>query len=543
LLYEDRDYHVQDYFINNSYPTLDEIKTVYNSILNAAKIAVGSEFIKRILIDNQIIQLLANNKINQTKLNSALKVLDNNKLIDFSSDKINFSFIKILFESEQLKTFLQKFAQDLNREILLFLLREFSNSIFTDKKKIDINYLANKLSAPINEIIESLTKLSNSGIIEFTIPSNKPSIKLIGGRISPDNLRINVEHHFALRDNAKLKLDLMRSFAFTNDCRFKLILNYFGEEVTNYNCGKCDNCRSEDYQNKPQLEYLEEIVIDTIHKATGRIRQNDLIKILTGNDKHGNLRNNPNFGVCKHFKKDELLDIIDSLISKNLIKKFDSQIAITELGKDIFALPEEIIVDNNTTSESTYNLQLVLLNKLKELRKRIAKKFSQPEQIICNDNLLREIAKDLPTSPSQLLAINGFTQWMFNKIGEDILETILDFKIENRKLLEKVSESKVETEIKLPENLEKTYKLLQDKYSLEDIASLSKLPEAVISMQIESLFDYFPKLEISSIMKKHEIELIEKEIKKGIEDIKELKEILPSFISYGKIRIMLAKNK
>ena len=543
LLYEDRDYHVQDYFINNSYPTLDEIKTVYNSILNAAKIAVGSEFNNRIFIDNQIIQLLANNKINQTKLNSALKVLDNNKLIDFSSDKINFSFIKILFESEQLKTFLQKFAQDLNREILLFLLREFSNSIFTDKKKIDINYLANKLSAPINEIIDSLNKLSNSGIIEFTIPSNKPSIKLIGGRISPNNLRINVEHHFALRDNAKLKLDLMRSFAFTNDCRFKLILNYFGEEVTNYNCGKCDNCRSEDYQNKPQLEYLEEIVIDTIHKATGRIRQNDLIKILTGNDKHGNLRNNPNFGVCKHFKKDELLDIIDSLITKNLIKKFDSQIAITDLGKDIFALPEEIIVDNNTTSESTYNLQLVLLNKLKELRKRIAKKFSQPEQIICNDNLLRGIAKDLPTSPSQLLAINGFTQWMFNKIGEDILETILDFKIENRKLLEKVSESKVETEIKLPENLEKTYKLLQDKYSLEDIASLSKLPEAVISMQIESLFDYFPKLEISSIMKKHEIELIEKEIKKGIEDIKELKEILPSFISYGKIRIMLAKNK
>jgi ATP-dependent DNA helicase RecQ len=58
LLYEDKDYHIQEYFINNGYPTIDEIKTVYNSICNAAKIAVGSVFSRRIFIDNQIIQLL-----------------------------------------------------------------------------------------------------------------------------------------------------------------------------------------------------------------------------------------------------------------------------------------------------------------------------------------------------------------------------------------------------------------------------------------------------------------------------------------------------
>jgi len=242
LLYEDKDYHIQEYFISNSYPTLDEIKTVYNSICNSAKIAVGSEFNNRIFIDNQIVQLLSNNKINQTKLNSALKVLDNNKSIDFSSDKINFSYVKILFDKEELRTFITRFAQDLNREILLFFIREFGDIVFSAKKKIDINYLSNKLSATTNEIINSLNKLSNSGIIEFTVPLNKPSIKLIGGRIAPNNLRINVEHHFSLCDNAKLKLDLMRSFAFTNDCRFKLILNYFGEEVKNYKCGKCDNC-------------------------------------------------------------------------------------------------------------------------------------------------------------------------------------------------------------------------------------------------------------------------------------------------------------
>ena len=61
-------------------------------------------------------------------------------------------------------------------------------------------------------------------------------------------------------------------------------------------------------------------------------------------------------------------------------------------------------------------------------------------------------------------------------------------------------------------------------------------------MQIESLFDYFPKLDITSVIKEHEIELIEKEIKNGVEEIKELKKRLPSFITFGKIRIVLAKR-
>ncbi len=537
LLYEDRDYHIQEYFINNSYPTIDEIKIVYNSICNSSKIAVGSSLDKRILLNNNVINLLTNNKINQTKMNSALSVLDANDLVDFSSNNISYSFVQILFNKEDLRTFIEKFARDVNKDLLIQLLRDFSESIFLQKKKIDISILASKLSVNQKEIIESLKRLAIAGVIEYSAPTDKPSIKLIGERIAPNSLRIDVEHFNNLKENAKLKLNLMRNFAFTDSCRFKSILNYFGEELPDYACGKCDNCRNEVYKNRPQLEYLEEIVIDTIHQSGNRIRTNELIKILLGNDKHGNLKNNPNFGVCKHFKKDDLLDTIDALINKDVVKKFDSQLAITELGKDIFALPEK----NNTetvVNREDYNSQLDIFNSLKEVRKRIAKRFSQTEQIICNDNILREIAKELPSSPSKLLSLNGFTQWMFNKIGEDILEVILEHKLKNKDEYEK---KKVKNG--LPESIKNTFALLQKKYSLEDIASLSKLPEAVISMQIETIIEYIPKTDITTLIKKHEIELIRKEILEGSSNIKEIKENLPSFISYGKIRVVLAKSK
>ena len=85
--------------------------------------------------------------------------------------------------------------------------------------------------------------------------------------------------------------------------------------------------------------------------------------------------------------------------------------------------------------------------------------------------------------------------------------------------------------------------LLNKKYSLEDIASLTKLPEAVVSMQLETIIEYFPKTDITTLMKKHELELIEKEISSGITNLKEIKENLPGFINYAKIRIVLAKKR
>ena len=42
--------------------------------------------------------------------------------------------------------------------------------------------------------------------------------------------------------NQQKKIDLMVDYVFTNDCRFKYILKYFGENVDDYSCNKCDNC-------------------------------------------------------------------------------------------------------------------------------------------------------------------------------------------------------------------------------------------------------------------------------------------------------------
>lgn len=535
LLHEDKDYHIQQYFINNNYPSEEEIKNVYDGICDYVQIAIGNRYSEVIYIDDGLEKLLQLKNINKFKLDAALKILQENEIITYNSSNGDESFLRILYNPNDLKIFIKKFAKNLSNDLLVYLLRNYGDKIFTQKVKINTTQLARKLDSIESDLIKILEKLTVSGVLEFDKSQNKTHLKLLYERVYRDHLIFNLKYWLELKKNSIDKLNRMRNFVFLDSCRFNFILRYFGDKRTDFSCGKCDNCNITTKIDTAQLEYLEEIVLDTLHEARGNIKTHDLVKILLGTAKHPGLKKFSNFGVCKHFNINDIKGIIDHLISKSLIKRFDARLSLTNIGKDLFAVPE--IQQSTPSKKSTdFETDLELFNKLREVRKLTAKKFSQTSQLICSDDVLKKIAMQKPTSPSKLLSIEGFNQWMFNKVGEDFLETIFEF---NRKsnLQNKIDQKRV------PENIRLVYELIGKKYSLEDIASLTKLPEAVVSMQIETIIEYFSDTDISSLIKRHEIELIKKEISKGNTELKSIKENLPSFINYAKIRIVLAKQE
>jgi len=68
------------------------------------------------------------------------------------------------------------------------------------------------------------------------------------------------------------------------------------------------------------------------------------------------------------------------------------------------------------------------------------------------------------------------------------------------------------------------------------------MSDAVISMQIETIVEYEPSVDISKLFEGKLLETILNEIRKGYTDMKELRERLPREASYPYIRIALAKN-
>ncbi len=56
------------------------------------------------------------------------------------------------------------------------------------------------------------------------------------------NLNLNTKEINSKKEHSKDKLDSVIEYCFTDECRFKYILNYFGENKATYKCNKCDNC-------------------------------------------------------------------------------------------------------------------------------------------------------------------------------------------------------------------------------------------------------------------------------------------------------------
>ncbi len=536
LLHDESDMAIQNFFISNSHPNKELIQKVYKAICDYNRIAVGSTADKELIVDRDYISKYAGVEISSGLLHSALKYLENSGYLRRVSEFDKKDSIQLLFGKEELRQFIQNSPYQELANIIVSLLREFGSTVFTSPAKISAANLANKFQIPEQSFSDSLNILDNMGIISFHQAIAKDTVVLTSPRVSAENLNLNYKLINESYLNSQLKLDKMLEFVFTNECRFKNILNYFGENVTDYRCGKCDNCTSAGKLKDSSSAYLSEIILETLEEANEEIPENFLVNLLRGEKVKESAAFFKHFGACKNFSTAEIKGVLADQVSKRKILK--------SLGKrNYLSLPKadkdktEKVTDARRLNQDTknYDDELYLFNQLREARKKAADRFMQSGYLICPDSVLRDVAKFQPKSKFELMNINGFNSRMFNKLGNDFLEIISSYKPS--------ASQKTETKVKreLPQNIVETKKLLQKKYTLKEIADTRKLSEAVISMQIETIVEFQPDIEISSLIREEILQTILDEAKKGFENLKELKERLPSKITYPEIRIAVAK--
>ena len=536
LLHDESDLAIQNFFISNSHPNKDLIQKIYKAVCDYNRVAVGSSIDKELIVDREYISKYAGVEVSSGLLHSALKYLENSGYIRQVSEYDKKDSIQILFSKENLRQFVQDSSYQELANILISLLRDYGSNILSNPIKISASHLANKLLIPEQIFLDSMNVLDNMGIISFHQAIAKETVILTTQRVDAEKLILNYKLINESYLNSQHKLDKMLEFVFANECRFKNILSYFGENVTDYKCGKCDNCTSTGKLKDTSTAYLAEKLIETLEEANEEIPENFLVNLLRGEKTKESAAFFKHFGTCKNFSTAEIKGVLADQISKRKILK--------SLGKrNYLSLPKadkdktEKVTDARRLNQDTknYDDELYLFNQLREARKKAADRFMQSGYLICPDNVLREVAKFQPKSKFELMNINGFNSRMFNKLGNDFLEIISSYKPS--------ASQKTETKVKreLPQNIVETKKLLQKKYTLKEIADTRKLSEAVISMQIETIVEFQPDIEISSLIREEILQTILDEAKKGFENLKELKERLPSKITYPEIRIAVAK--
>jgi len=537
LLYDENDLRTQNYFISTSHPNKELIKNIYKAVCDYNRIAVGSMPEKELIVEQEYIAHYTQTKLNKGLLYTSLKYLENAGYLARVSEYDKKDTVQVIVSKEKLKQFVTSTSNQELKNTLLLLLREFGGRVFHSPVKIFMRNLSYTIAIPEYELMDMFIVLDNLGIISFNRSVPKETIKLTTARVADDRLVLNYKFINESYLNSRRKLDKIVEYVFTQDCRFKHILNYFGENLERYKCSKCDNCVTTNKISDSTFEYVSDAIKNTLIELNQEVSEKSLIQILKGEQTKESLKKFDYFGACRNFSSTEIKIVIQQLVSKREVSKSIGSENYISINQN---LRKEVKFKKNSLEKDfkdNYDTDLYLFNLLQEVRKKAAERFIQSAYLICPDNILRDIVRKKPVSKNDILSINGFNNRMLNKVGNEFIEIIRNY------LNDQQNKRPDEKRPSLPQNIIQTQKLIQKKYTLKEIAETLKLSEAVVSMQIETIIEYNPFTDINHLYSIENYKQIMTEVKKGYENLKELKERLPSKITYPQIRIAVAKYR
>ena len=240
------------------------------------------------------------------------------------------------------------------------------------------------------------------------------------------------------------------SYAESNRCRRKLLLNYFGEEYEVENCGACDNC----LYPKKRFEGMEDVklVLELISSLPEAFKTDHLANILAGISnsiiKSYNHDKVEFFGEGKAHSFRYWCAIIHQIIVLHLLEREVESyglLYITERGREYLQNPTSIMLtedrefsdgdddddDDAPSAAKGGGGDPTLLAMLKDLRKDISKKLKLQAWIIFGDSSLEDMSIVYPITIDELKNCQGVGEGKANKYGKDFVGLIAKYVEEN----------------------------------------------------------------------------------------------------------------
>lgn len=363
-----------------------------------------------------------------------------------------------------------------------------------------------------------------------------------------------------MRDTAQNKLNEVLEFTESNVCRKKHLLKYFGEELKE-NCNTCDTCLVD--EEKFDATLIVQKILSAILRTEERFGKNHIIEILLGKNtkqikRHGH-NNLSVFGIISDLDKDELGNIIKSILDLNLIQKNTGEyptLSLTNKGKLFLKNNEKIelskprkekISDKKLNTEIEYDQNL--FEELRVLRKQIAEKEGVPPFMIFGDKTLYEMAHYFPTDKVSFSNLHGVGEMKLQKYAEIFIKKIKHhIKENNIDVIKTQNSQKMNRRLQEVNNVSKqkyyqtTIELLQKKTPIKNIAKQQNLKESTIANHIEKIIDDGIKIDLEYLkLPRDRFETIKKAFANcEDEKLKPVFELLDGKYSYDEIRLVRA---
>ena len=277
------------------------------------------------------------------------------------------------------------------------------------------------------------------------------------------------------------------AYAESNQCRRKLLLNYFGEDYPEDNCGACDNC----LHPKKKFDGREEmsLVIELIESMPEHFKTEHLANILAGETnamiksyRHDELEF---FGAGKeHTVKFWCAVIHQGIVLHLLNKDIESYglIDVTDKGRQFMEAPYELMLtedrdfaegedddDEAIPAKGGGGGDPVLLAMLKDLRSDMSKKLHLQPWILFGDASLEDMSITYPVTLEELKNCQGIGDGKARKFGKEFIELIGRYVEENE--IERPDDFIVKSVVHKSANKVFIIQSIDRKLPFEDIAS------------------------------------------------------------------------
>ncbi|MCP4776502.1 MAG: helicase, partial [Planctomycetaceae bacterium] len=281
LMFSYQDRFIQEFFIENSYPSKDVVKKVYNylcerkedpieltlqELQNDIEVSVGTEGIR----------------VSETLLEKcgALERMDSQQ---------NLASVKI---KSPLPTIVDMLPREAGkRRHVLRAVESRIGSLKGERVFFAPQELCDDTEMSWTAVQRSLRELNKIDCFDYVPPFRGRAIHLLK-RVPFQQLQIDFRELEKRKDAEFKRLESVISFAVSRTCRQLEILEYFGDEIQKP-CSKCDNCGSahpaalkndEDFLVSDNLGslYAVQVTLSGVARGHGRYGKNLIAQMLCG---------------------------------------------------------------------------------------------------------------------------------------------------------------------------------------------------------------------------------------------------------------------